>query len=120
MNGLLLSDEQVLAAMEPAIAGVFIPAALKKDGTFTAASSVASLEQFGALGRRAQKLLEDMAKTLREGDIDTAPFITKKNDPCQYCDYRAVCGHEEGDRVREPSYDSTAKVLEALKEEEPS
>lgn len=117
MNGLLLDDEQVLAAMEPAVAGVFIPASLKKDGTLSAASSVASLAQFGALGRRAEKLLRDMAQTLRAGDVDTAPFVTSKNDPCRYCDYRAVCGHETEDRVREPSFDSAAAVLASLREE---
>ncbi len=118
MNGLLLDDEQVLAAMEPDIGGVFIPASLKKDGTFSCASSVANLAQFGALGRRAQKLLEDMANTLRQGDVDAAPFVTAANDPCRYCDYRAVCGHEAEDRVRQPQFDSAADVMAALSEEE--
>ena len=61
MNGLLLEDEQVLSAMEPGLGGLFIPASLKKDGSFTAASSLATMAQFGALGRRAQRLLEDGA-----------------------------------------------------------
>ncbi|MBQ4617540.1 MAG: PD-(D/E)XK nuclease family protein [Clostridia bacterium] len=118
MNGLLLDDEQVLRAMEPGVQGVFIPAKLKKDGSLSKTSSVATLAQFGALGRRAQKLLTDMAKTLRAGDVDTCPFVTSSNDPCRYCDYRAVCGHESDDRVREPSCSSTEEVLASLTETE--
>ncbi len=118
MNGLLLDDEQVLRAMEPGVQGIFIPATMKKDGTLSKSSSVATLAQFGALGRRAEKLLSDMAKTLRQGDIDALPFVTASNDPCRYCDYRAVCGHEQDDRVREPSFDSAEAVLAALRETE--
>ncbi len=118
MNGLVLSDEQVLAAMEQGLGGVFIPATLKKDGNFSAASSVATLAQFGALGRRARRLLAQMAQTLREGDVDALPYRTSKNDPCRYCDYRAICGHEEEDRVRECTFDTAADVLAALDAEE--
>ena len=59
-----------------------------------------------------------MAKTLRKGDVDTCPFVTAANDPCRYCDYRAVCGHESEDRVREPSCSSTQEVLASLTETE--
>lgn len=117
MNGLLLDDEQVLRAMEPDVKGVFIPASLKKDGTLSATSSVATLAQFGALGRRAQKLLTDMAATLRDGDVDARPFVNDANDPCSFCDYRAVCGHEADDRVREPVCSSVEEVLASLEEE---
>ncbi len=118
MNGLLLKDEQVLAAMETGLEGIFIPASLKKDGTFSSKSSVATLAQFGALGRRARRLLEQMAQTLREGDVDARPYQTKKNDPCRYCDFRAICGHEEEDRVRERTFDNAEAVLAALDAEE--
>lgn len=118
MNGLLLDDEQVLRAMEAEVRGVFIPAKLKQDGTPDRYSSVATLAQFGALGRRAEKLLREMAQTLREGDVDARPYVTSRNDPCRYCDYRAVCGHEAEDRVREPRFDSKDAVLTALMDEE--
>lgn len=118
MNGLLLDDEQVLRAMEPEVQRVFIPVKLKADGTPDRYSSVATLAQFGALGRRAQKLLADMAMTLREGDVDARPYATGNKSPCSYCDYRAVCGHEAEDRVREPQFDSKEAVMAALNESE--
>lgn len=117
MNGLLLDDEQVLRAMEPDVAGVFIPAKMNKNGSMHASSSIASLEQFGILGKRAEAILTDMALTLRSGDIDAAPFAAKGGStPCGYCPYRAVCGHEDGDRVREPLY-AGKDIFETLKEE---
>lgn len=119
MNGLLLDDEQVLRAMEPDVAGVFIPAKMNKNGSMRAGSSLASLEQFGALGRRAEKLLTDMAQTLRKGDIDAAPFTPAgaQKSHCDFCPYRAVCGHEDGDRVREPRIVGD-DIWQALKEDE--
>lgn len=118
MNGLLLDDEQVLRAMEPELQRIFIPVKMKKDGSPDRYSSVATLAQFGALGRRAQKLLTDMAQTLREGDVDARPYVVGKNTPCRYCDYRAVCGHEAEDRVREPRFSDKAAVLAAVQEME--
>ncbi|MBR5134184.1 MAG: PD-(D/E)XK nuclease family protein, partial [Clostridia bacterium] len=116
MKGLVVSDTQVLQAMEPGVKGVFIPAEIKADGTLsTAHSSIASLEQFGKLGRRAKELLGDMAQSLREGDVDACPYTL---DPCKYCAYRAVCGHESDDRVREPRFDSSEAVLAALEQKE--
>ncbi len=120
MNGLLLDDEQVLRAMERDIKGVFIPVIQNVDGRMRAGSPIASLEQLGALGRRAEKLLAEMAQTLRDGNIDAAPFVQKDNtkDPCEYCPYKAVCGHEIGDRVRTPQY-ANQNILDTLLEEYP-
>lgn len=119
MNGLLIDDERILQAMEPGIKGLFIPARQKIDGGYDKYSSVATLAEFGALGRRAQKLLCDMAKTLRDGDVDALPLIKdKKNPPCDYCDYRAACGHEEEDRCRTPQFNESKEVLDALSKEE--
>ncbi len=118
MNGLLIDDEQILQAMEPGIQGLFIPAKRKKGGGYDSSSSVVTLAQFGALGRRAQKLLCDMAQTLRNGDVDALPFKDGTHDPCRYCDYRAACGHEEEDRCRTPRFDRAKEVLDYLSEEE--
>ncbi len=115
MNGLLLDDEQVLQAMEPGIGGLYIPVTMTTKGKIRATSALASLAQFGLLSRRAEKLMIDMAKTLRAGDIDAYPYNDK---PCEYCDYAAVCGHEKGDRMRAPSFDSVSAVYAALEKEE--
>ena len=100
MNGIVLDDPDVIRAMEIEAAGVFIPAALRKDGTPDSHSRVASLEQFGLLKKRMEQLIENMAETLRGGDVAAIPTISGSNDACKYCDYYAVCGFEQGDSVR--------------------
>ena len=59
-----------------------------------------------------------MAQTLRDGDVDARPYHTSQNDPCKYCDYRPICGHEEEDRVRERTFDKAEDVLAALDAQE--
>ena len=119
MNGLLLDDKQVLRAMEADVKGVFIPVKMKNDGDLYAGSPVASLAEFGLLGKKVEAILTDMASTLRRGDIDAAPFSPKGDvsPSCTYCAYKAVCGHEDGDRVRMPRYTDTPDLFDALKEE---
>ena len=118
MNGLVLDDPQVIKAMEADAAGLFIPAKLdKKTGQLAKSASVASLEQFGKLKLRIQKLLTAMAETLRKGDVAALP-AGGTVDGCAYCDYRAVCGHEPDDPVRDIAKKDAAQVLKEL--EEPS
>lgn len=60
---------------------------------------MASLRQFGLLKLKIQKILSSMAETLRRGDVAALPAAGAV-DGCEYCDYRAVCGHEPDDPVR--------------------
>jgi ATP-dependent helicase/nuclease subunit B len=94
---------------------------MKKDGTPDANSSVATLAQFGRLKTRAETLLRDMAATLRAGDVAALPARDgDKVDACAYCDYRAVCGHEANDPVREIRRLSADDVWHELEADENS
>lgn len=116
MNGLLLDDPAIVRAMETDAAGLFIPARVDSKGEITKGASVASLEQFGQLKKRIEKLLESMADTLRRGDIAAVPAAGEV-DACAWCDYRAVCGHEQEDPVRFLAKRDAAEVWEELKQE---
>ncbi len=121
MNGLLLDNPEIIRDMELDAAGLFIPARLTstENGEAVAAgSSVASLRQFALIKRRIEKLLTDMAQTLRRGDIAATPALNSRIDACAWCDYRAVCGHEAEDPVRRIREDDTAAVLKELTQEE--
>ena len=61
MNGLLLDNLTVVSGMEKEIAGLFIPAKLKKDGSFDAYTSVAGLAQLAQLRRHIEGLVIQMA-----------------------------------------------------------
>lgn len=118
MNGLILDDPEIVEAMEADAAGLFIPARLdKKTGKLAKGASVASLQQFGLLKQRIQRLLTSMAETLCRGDIAALP-AGGSVDGCEYCDYRAVCGHEADDPVRLIVRQDTAQALRELEEDE--
>ena len=118
MNGLLLDNPEILAAMEAEGAGLFIPAKLSAIGAPDSRSSVASLAQFGRLKERVESLLRQMAATLRTGDVAAVPAGDGQNlDACRFCAYHAVCGHEAGDAVRTIAKTDAATVWKQLEEE---
>lgn len=100
MNGLILEDKDVVLGMERDGKGVFIPAKVKANGELDARSSLASLEEMGKLKTKIQEHLLQMAQELSSGRVEALPVSGLGYDPCTYCEYRSVCGFEEGDRVR--------------------
>jgi len=135
MNGLLLDDESVLEAMDHELKGVFIPVkrlATEKKITdengeeqivkFYKDSPIASLAELGELERYTEKLLGDMAVELHQGEIAAYPLAEGEKLPCDYCDYRTVCGRESEDPAREKeklgdSKEVYRRIEEALKDE---
>ncbi len=118
MNGILLEDYEVLSAMEPGLAGVFIPVKTKKDGSFSAASSLATLAQMGYIQRKVEQLLTGLADALYEGRIDAVPAEHQGMGPCGWCDYHSICTHEDDDTVRKLAELSREEALERMKEED--
>ena len=117
MNGILLEDRSVLSAMEPNLAGVFIPVKTKKDGSFDARSSLASLEQMGLIQREVERHLIGIAQGLADGKIGAEPVEGLSNyRPCDWCDYHAVCGHEDGDAVRRLAELDRAEAMKRMEE----
>lgn len=52
MSGIVLEDTEVIEAMELGTAGRYIPVSLKKDGSYTATSSLITEEQLRLLRRQ--------------------------------------------------------------------
>ena len=98
-SGLVLLDDEVIEAMEPGEEKRFLPVRLKKDGGWSAASLryLASLEQFGMLGRYIDDTLRQMAEELRAGSVAADPwFKNARDNACAYCDYAKACLFDEG------------------------
>ena len=120
MNGLVLNNPEIVQAMEADGGGLFIPVQLKKGGDIHSRSvnSIATLAEFGMLKKRAENLLRRMAETLHSGGIDPCPTISKTVDACQYCKYKAICGHEPEDPNRTILPAKNVEILAELKEAE--
>ncbi len=93
-SGLVLNDPEVIEAMEPGTEKRFLPIRFLKSGGFTKQTegSVATLAQFGALGRYIGDTLRAMAAELRAGSVAADPwFKSARDNACVFCDYAKAC-----------------------------
>lgn len=85
MKGFVLSDEQL-----PEVS----------DKAFYSAK-VGDISRFTEIKNRTEKLLCEMANDLKLGEIAINPLYSgRENRACEYCDYKMICGFEEGDAHR--------------------
>ena len=96
-SGLLLSDPDVLSAMEHGGAPEYIPVTVNREGKYTG-DALATAEQLGKLSAYVDRLLTGMAGELRAGSIAADPWYKSDNEnTCLYCDYYSAC-HFDGSR----------------------
>ncbi len=82
MNGIILDDEEV-----------------KKEDTIKYCSvSSGDISEFAAIKNQTEKLLCKMADELKLGNLSINPlYVGRENRACKYCDFKMICGFEEGD-----------------------
>lgn len=97
-DGVLISDYDGAVALSmdssvtPSSSSTLLPFGFKKDGDFTAHSSVARKEELQLLIARVRGLVVDLAESIRSGDHGVRPFRRKDNKrACERCPYHAVC-----------------------------
>lgn len=115
-RGLLLEDPEVLCAMEETDGGFdYLPVRLKKDGSPYAGSPTLNAGQMDALGRRVREGLRQSAEALTQGDVSAVPLASASGVPCERCDYRGCCYHNEDlDGVRTMEKMDRERFLEEL------
>lgn len=116
-SGLILSDPDVLNAMEHGDAKRYLPVRFNRSGE-AAGDALASAEQLGALSRHIQQTLLELARELRGGSITADPYYRSQQDTaCTYCDYLDICHFApgaDGDRHRVLEKLPATKVWHAL------
>ena len=98
LSGLAVSDPEILRRMDSSLAS--LPVSVKKDGTFSKTSSVASAGQFAALERHVKKKIQDCMEKILDGDVRTVPNRLDDEGPCRWCAYSDACGFDR----RTPGY----------------
>lgn len=120
--GIVRGDGDLLEAMEHGGAFRFLPVSVKKDGSFSAASSVASAEQMGRLIRKTESILRRIASQISRGDVEANPYrVGYDQTSCRFCDYKDACHFDptmKKDKFRFLPVRSPAKVHEILEQEE--
>ncbi len=90
-RGLLLDDTDVLKAMENELSGHYLPIKIKKDGSYSSADSLTSLDGFRALLSSVEGIIKEIGDEIKRGNASARPIRDKKHDACRYCEMRPVC-----------------------------
>lgn len=96
-TGLLLSEPEVLQAMEHEALETphYLPVQVSRDGNL--AGSLATAAQLGKLGRYVDTLLHQILDEVQQGNIDADPCCKSEDESfCQFCDWAGACHFEDG------------------------
>lgn len=124
MQGLILADVKVVRMMDKQLekgASNLVPAYIDANEKLSnTRSSVVTKEQFADLQKYMNTIIKQIAQEIMNGKIDLNPYyhVKKKKTPCEYCEYRAICGFNSA--KNEYHYIENVEkqvILERLKEE---
>jgi ATP-dependent helicase/nuclease subunit B len=94
LKGLLLKDMRIIKAMDKELENGYsaiIPAQIIKGPEIGEKTSGATLEQFELLRKYVRKIVIDLCEDMLKGNISIKPYKKKKNTPCSYCNFAAIC-----------------------------
>lgn len=96
-KGLLLDDEEILQAMEPGTAPVYLPYQISKK-TGERSGDLASPEQLSLVERHVRRTLGKLADSVWSGEIAPDPFWRgEDHNACRWCPYGAICRVDSGE-----------------------
>ena len=90
-SGMLISDGDILRAMEKNLKGRYIPVKLKKDGGFTTSVPLETVEEFGKLMNDVTDKISAICEDLKNGVASAVPLKNKRHDGCRYCSMKPIC-----------------------------
>ena len=115
------SDEAVsLLDREFTVKSEILPLERKKDGTFSAYSSVISDEDMHTVSNYVNQKIRQLGQGILDGTISVNPYEQNGNQACTYCAYKNVCGYDsriEGYRMRRLPKMSADDALVHIREE---
>lgn len=89
MSGLVQDDPEIARAIDSTF--LSIPVSLKKDGTISGYSSVASRRQFERLGDYVKEKIQKSLEEIYSGAAAMNPYRMKNAAACDYCPVRGAC-----------------------------
>ena len=103
-SGLLLSEDEVLLAMNNELDARFIAGIKKssKEDIYTG-SAAASAEKFAQTYDKLEEVIRKITTELRSGNADASPLKHNNSLPCAYCQARPICRRIERESEEEES-----------------
>lgn len=123
MQGLILADINVVKMMDTKLESGqsnIVPAYIGANGDLSdKKTSGVSRKQFNYLQKYMNVIIKQIAEEILSGNINIYPYYKKKKTPCEYCEYRAICGFNTGMPNNKYNYISEMgkeEVLEMIRE----
>ncbi len=97
-DGIIIDNMHIIKGMDKELKGKYVPISFKINGEPNARSlkKLASVEKLENIEKHLNNIVIEMAKQLYQGKIEAIPLRDSAKSPCDYCDYRPICGHEDG------------------------
>ncbi len=108
LSGLALDDPDIIRLMDADLSGDIVPAKIKKDGTLSATSSVASEKQFELIRNYMIERIKEIGREMLSGCISARPYKLKNKEGCSYCKYHTICQFDTA--VKDNAYDQLAEL----------
>jgi ATP-dependent helicase/nuclease subunit B len=113
MNGLLVSNTEVISAMEKENSGEFVPKLSEKNPS----SSFIKEEDFDTLFEFITKKLQNSGNKILSGEISPNPIDGLDSGACKYCDFGAICRIKNEKHQAVPRL-SNNQIMEEMRKEE--
>ena len=96
MNGVVNSEPDIVEKLDRYMQDKsdVIPVEKKKDGSFSARSSVMTGEELQMISNYVNYKIKNIGREMLDGCITVNPYEKGTSDACTYCAYRKVCGFD--------------------------
>lgn len=126
MDGICSSEPEILQKLDKKLAlgksveSLAVPVKYTAKGTFSSNSKVASQEEFSIMMDYVQDKAKKIGREILKGNTKVNPFEQQKENACEYCPYKEVCGFDEkisGYEYRRLENYKSNELWELMKEE---
>jgi len=98
MNGVVCGEEDVIQRLDREMGdkSTVIPVEKKKDGSYSARSSVMSSRELGLVSAYVSHKVRQIGREILAGHKEINPYEKGSSEACAYCVYKKVCGFDPG------------------------
>ena len=108
MKGLIVADVKIIKMNDTTLTSgtsKLVPASITKSGTVNEKwTNGVNQEEFKILQDYIYKTIKEISKEILSGKIDLKPYNKKGKTPCEYCQYKVICGFNPQNKNNQYNY----------------
>ena len=108
MKGLIVADVKIIKMNDNTLSSgssKLVPAAITQSGSVNEKwTNGVSKEEFKVLQDYINITIKQIAKEIFDGNIEIKPYNKKGKTPCEYCEYKAICGFNPQNKDNKYNY----------------